>query len=417
VPAEDSDATSVTVPGYVDLYGAVFRSAQALRALAKEISAQIDLATADLAARQRDLLAARTQRDLARQAADVARLRVDASARDLYIRGAGGFDGVIGVLSSGPRDFLANADSWAYLTSAASADVSSYATHESSVQAAEQAVIEAEQAVAHAEAVIAGLQREYDATMASVQGDDSQLESLVASSQPQIEIGTDGCPTTVLDGVAPAGVDLHALCVRAVLAAPTVQAALAVQWALGRLGAPYACEGIGRLDPFRFDCSSFVSRAYSDGGGIATATDTWAPSTRNMVPWDGKSLDDHYVPVEPDQIRPGDLVLYDTCPSDGSSCPYRHVVMFLGHLTKGGPAYMAHTNKCGGVAHVEEFTGIDDPTFLGVRRVLPSVGEQPQWRLPSEAPTAIIKALQAKAERQAAQKKTEREAAKKRSSR
>jgi len=36
---------------------------------------------------------------------------------------------------------------------------------------------------------------------------------------------------------------------------------------------------------------------------------------------------------------------------------------------------MAHTNQCGGVAHVEQFTGLNDPTLLGVRRVLPSPGE------------------------------------------
>jgi len=94
-----------------------------------------------------------------------------------------------------------------------------------------------------------------------------------------------------------------------------------------------------------------------------------------MVPWDGLSLDDHYVPIDNDQIRPGDLVLYNTCPTDGSACAYRHVVMYLGHLVRGGPAYMAHTNQCGGVAHVEQFTGLNDPTLLGVRRVLPSPGE------------------------------------------
>jgi cell wall-associated NlpC family hydrolase len=224
-------------------------------------------------------------------------------------------------------------------------------------------------------AALAVLQQQYADAMVGVQGDTAQLENLVASSQPQIQIGDDGCPATSLDGVVPDGLDLDALCVHAIHAAPTEQAARAIQWALSRLGAPYACEGIGRLEPFRFDCSSFVSRAYFEGAGLHTAGDSWAPSTRNMVPWDGLSLDDHYVPIDNDQIRPGDLVLYNTCPTDGSACAYRHVVMYLGHLVRGGPAYMAHTNQCGGVAHVEQFTGLNDPTLLGVRRVLPSPGE------------------------------------------
>jgi hypothetical protein len=123
-----------------------------------------------------------------------------------------------------------------------------------------------------------------------------------------------------------------------------------------------------------------VSRAYAEGAGLKTAGKGWAPSTRNMVPWDGASLDPHYAVIPPKQIRPGDLVLYDTCP-EGQVCPYRHVVMYLGPMEKGGVPMMAHTNACGSVAHVEPFTGTGVANFLGVRRVVQLSGEKVIGRL------------------------------------
>ena len=162
---------------------------------------------------------------------------------------------------------------------------------------------------------------------------------------------------------------------QAVKNAVTPQAAVAVKYALLRLGAPYACEGIGRLEPWRFDCSSYVSRAYSEGAGLKTAGDGWAPSTRNMVPWDGVPLDPHYAPINASKLKPGDLVLYDTCPA-GETCPYRHVVMHLGPAEKDGVPLMAHTNGCGLVAHVEPFWGTDVANYLGSRRVMALPGEK-----------------------------------------
>ena len=375
VPVTDSDATTVTVPGYVDAYGTLFRTIQAQRGTVRTVAANVAAAATVVTQRRFELASARARLDEAKVAADQARVLVDVSARQIYMAGAGGIDGMVGVFSSGPTLFLANADAWAYLSTVTRDNVAVYTAAQAQVQAAQQAVDDATQALAASSATLAVLQQDYANAMAGVQGETAQLADLVAASQPAIQIGTDGCPITVLDGVIPEGLDVHALCVRAMQAAPTEQAAFAIQWALSRLGAPYACGGIGRLEPFRFDCSSFVSRAYYEGAGMRTAGASWAPSTRNMVPWDGLSLDDHYVPIDPDQIRPGDLVLYNTCPADGSSCSYRHVVMFLGRLTRGGPTYMAHTNKCGGVAHVEEFTGLSDPRLLGIRRVLPSQRE------------------------------------------
>jgi cell wall-associated NlpC family hydrolase len=207
--------------------------------------------------------------------------------------------------------------------------------------------------------------------------DQAELQRLVAVAAPQTVISKDGCPKAVLDGTVPVDVKVKKLCENAVKHAPTPQAAVAIKWALIRLGAPYACEGIGRLEAWRYDCSSYVSRAYFEGAGLRTAGKTWAPSTRNMVPWDGVPLDQHYAPIPPSELKPGDLVLYDTCPA-GQTCPYRHVVMYLGPMAKGGVPMMAHTNGCGLVAHVEPFTGTDALNFLGVRRVMALPGEKIQ---------------------------------------
>jgi len=94
-----------------------------------------------------------------------------------------------------------------------------------------------------------------------------------------------------------------------------------------------------------------------------------------MVPWDGASLDPHYAVIPPQMLQPGDLVLYDTCPT-GETCTYRHVAMYLGAAQDGGQPLMAQTNACGSVAHVAPFPGTDVPNFLGVRRVILLGGEK-----------------------------------------
>ena len=174
----------------------------------------------------------------------------------------------------------------------------------------------------------------------------------------------------VISQVAMSSIGAARLCRYAVRHAATPQAALAITWAFRHLGAAYACGGAGRMLPFRADCSSLVSRAYAEGAGLRTAGDGWAPSTRDMVPWDGVGLDPHYAYVSPAGLRPGDLVLYDTCPQGG--CPYKHVVLYLGD-PDGGPGWMLHTNSCGDVAKVERFWGTastSSRTFLVSRRVL-----------------------------------------------
>ncbi len=174
----------------------------------------------------------------------------------------------------------------------------------------------------------------------------------------------DACPTAVPAGTlsdGSAAIGAKKLCDRAVAAARSPQARTAIRAAFHMLGAPYACGDVGRSAAFRFDCSSLVSRAYAVAG-IPSAGTTWSPSTRDLVPWDGRKLASWVRYVAPSKVLPGDLVLYST----GASLS-RHVVMYL------GSGYMLHTNYCGGVAHVERFYGFPHSgshVFLVARRVV-----------------------------------------------
>lgn len=183
----------------------------------------------------------------------------------------------------------------------------------------------------------------------------------------QVEVGPDGCPTSAPDGTLRGGSDqigVAQLCADSVAQAATPEAAKAVAYAFTQLGAPYACGGVGRLEPYRFDCSSLVTRAYSEGAGLNTASATYAPSTRELMPWGGGTLASWADEVAPENVRPGDLLVYRTC--DGDKCSYQHVAMAL------ADGYMLHTNRCGDVAHVTSSWGTGpEHNFAVARRVNP----------------------------------------------
>ena len=194
---------------------------------------------------------------------------------------------------------------------------------------------------------------------------ETSLEMLLGQTVSyQLVIGADGCPSEVLEGTlrgAAAGLDVAEICALSVAQAPTAEAALAIKYAFRALGALYACEGIGRAEPFRYDCSSLVSRAYAEGAGLLTATTTWIPSTRDLLPWGGHGQVSWSQTIEETEARPGDLVFYDTGHVDS-----RHVVMLL------ADGLMLHVAACGDVANVDTFWGYANGTgydYLGVRRV------------------------------------------------
>ena len=198
---------------------------------------------------------------------------------------------------------------------------------------------------------------------------EAALHRLVTRLAPHKRVDRRGCPLVTLPGVVPEGIDLARLCSQAVAQAPTPQAKRAVAWALAHLGAPYACDGTTRMASYRFDCSSFVSRAYAEGAGTRLLVDGWAPTTHTMQPWGGASRHPAFRPIRPQSLAPGDLALYRTCV--GPDCLTQHVVMYLG--VHNGRELMAHTNLCGGVSRVTAFWGTGpEHSFMGARRVVGS---------------------------------------------
>ena len=184
----------------------------------------------------------------------------------------------------------------------------------------------------------------------------------------QILIGGDGCPVEVPAGVLRGSarqLDVEDICKRSVEQAATAEAALAIKYAFRALGAPYACDGVGRWQPFLYDCSSLVMRAYASGAGLATVVPGFLPNTRDLIPWDGHPLVPWVEEVTLEDRRPGDLVFYDTFREDS-----RHVVMLL------VDNLMLHTAKCGDVAHITDLWGTeptDKYVYLITRRVVPDL--------------------------------------------
>ena len=373
--ASTADAAPAVSATFVDDYSRAWRRVERGKLKIRSLGEDLVAARQVIVSSSSDYaLAIRVRNRASAQLVD-AQDQFTQAVRDLYISGTTDVDVILGVLGSQPDDVLRTIDSVVYLRSATGTEATDFATAEVAVVEASSATSAVLIRVEDDRKRVSTIARTLSRTKKQLKRDQEELQSLVAVAAPQTVVGPSGCPTEVLSGTFPPDVDITRLCRRAVRNAATPQAAFAIKWALVRLGAPYACDGIGRLEPWRYDCSSYVSRAYAEGAGLKTAGDAWAPSTRNMVPWDGTSLDPHYAVIPPDMLQPGDLVLYDTCPP-GETCSYRHVAMYLGTAQQGGPPLMAQTNACGSVAHVAPFPGTDAPNFLGVRRVIPLGGEK-----------------------------------------
>lgn len=150
----------------------------------------------------------------------------------------------------------------------------------------------------------------------------------------QSEVGPEGCPTFAPAGTLRAGsesVGIYELCRRSVEAAPTPAAANAIVTALSGefLGKPYSQPR--RNEVGWYDCSSFVTRAYTVGG--TKIVNGWPPTTASMtsgVGWGQR--------ISFSEARPGDLLLE---PAPG------HVGMLL------ADGYWVHTNRTGDVSHVK----------------------------------------------------------------
>ena len=374
-PRPYTDAAPPVDPGFVDNYTRLWKQVERGKLKVRALSEDLEAARQVLSSSTSDLALALRARNRADFNLTDASDEFDVAVKDMYITGTTDVDVILGVLGSKPDEVLRTIDAVVYLRSATGTELADFAFAASAAVVAQSAAASVMIQASEDRGRVDTVRRALRKTKKELKQDQRELKKLISVAAPQTVVGNNGCPKEVLEGTVPEGITIKQLCAVAVRTAASPQAAFAIKWALVRVGAPYACEGIGRLEAWRFDCSSFVSRAYAEGAGLRTAGDGWAPSTRNMVPWDGASLDPHYAVIDPQDIRPGDLALYDTCPP-GEVCPYRHVVMYLGPMEKGGQPMMVHTNSCGSVAHIAPFTGIDAANLLGVRRVVPSSGEK-----------------------------------------
>lgn len=237
---------------------------------------------------------------------------------------------------------------------------------------ADAAALTAMQAAEEANLAVTDLEETIKVHSAAAAAAAAAYTEYLAKTGPQLEIAADGCPISVPEGTLRGGsaeIGVTALCQRSVALAATPQAALAIKWAFSKLGAPYACKGVGRMAAWRFDCSSLTSRAYAEGAGFPFVNNGNSHTTRNMMPWDGYSLDPHYEEVPVEMIAPGDLLLTRSCSEE--PCAYQHVTMAL------SDGFILQTNSCGDVAHVTLNPGYGaDARFVVARRVVLLEGEQ-----------------------------------------
>ena len=123
------------------------------------------------------------------------------------------------------------------------------------------------------------------------------------------------------------------------------QGADAARWALEQVGLPYVWGGESRGEG-GFDCSGLVMAAWAQAGRTLprVTTDQFATGT----------------PVDRGELRPGDLLFYDT---GGPGPPPAHVTMYV------GDGQMVNAPSTGKDIRVEPVEGdYYGPLFMGARR-------------------------------------------------
>lgn len=359
------DAVSIESPETVDEAIALLRMAEEAQALSEVTARTLDSARVELSAASRLAVLARVSLEAVSPNIAVAEQRIGTlAARQWMAGGAPSWSALLEART--PEAAITIMDFEAYMGSV----TDSYLADAERVKATVSALqVYADQTAADEEVArqrVSDLEANLDASRQTVSIITRAYQEYIARPGPQTRVGSDGCPVADVSGTLRGGAEAFTaqeLCKKSVAEAASPQAALAVKYAFSKLGAPYACEGIGRMGPWRFDCSSLVSRAYSEAAGIPVAGTTWAPSTRDMMPWGGVSLDPHYVEVATDEVRPGDLLLYRSC--SAPSCSFQHVVMAL------ADGFILHTNSCGDVAHITKSSGYGPGSnFVVARRVV-----------------------------------------------
>jgi cell wall-associated NlpC family hydrolase len=375
--AADSIDNAETLDQAVILYETI----QAENALAQEAAFQIPAAQQELNDKRQNYINAINESNLARKKSDSANLKKDNTVRGVYM--SNGVPPIANVIfaTDGEAAFrtLFYADQ---IQIVANFNIKEAMQLEELADSKERETVVALQEFKSAEVFLTQLNQkvEYHTRMAEAAAE-AYTEYISREAPIQLEIGTDGCPTSSPSNTLRMGAEeigVAELCRRSVLQAATPQAALAIKWAFSKLGAPYACKGLGRMGAWRFDCSSLVSRAYAEGAGVRVASTSYAPSTRSMMPWGGHRLDPHFEEVPVDLIAPGDLLLTRSCTQE--PCAFQHVTMAL------SDGFILHTNRCGDFAHVTRNPGYGpEANFVVARRVVFLPGEAiPQRILDAE---------------------------------
>lgn len=170
------------------------------------------------------------------------------------------------------------------------------------------------------------------------------------------ESAPSGCVGSAPGGSVRSGTDVYGLCQQASSQAPTATAAAAIRYGFAKLGTPYSQDPTLRTTS-HFDCSSFVGRAVTAGGGTIRR---YNGSTVDFFPYFGWT--GAYVPVAyysggyrygyegtnlvrlpgSSALVPGDIIIQFNGPDPAQSAGNAgHALMYLGQgkVIQAGRAY------------------------------------------------------------------------------
>jgi peptidoglycan DL-endopeptidase CwlO len=279
----------------------VQRRVDELHGQAEEASERYNVATETLAEIERRLAAA--ENDAQRQEARVQKLTADMGGFAAATYRAGGLDPTVqAMLAEDPDDFLAR-----------SSVIDAYATQQAeqlNAVAAERQQLEQKRLIVDEElsrqaAIKALLAAEKKTVDSLVAEQEELLAKLTAEEKARIAREQQRARLAALAERDAASERIS----RSSTPAPNVpasgRAAIAVQAALSKIGAPYV---YGTAGPNTFDCSGFTSWAWAQAG-VSLSHSSSVQATQGTR-------------VSVSQLQPGDILFYDS--------PVSHVAMYIG---------------------------------------------------------------------------------------